>query len=90
MRVYITKYALTEGIIETDGDIYDKIPTMITVRLPKTSFDSNFHGNDWHNNVDVAKAHAEVIRTKKIASLRKQIAKLEAMSFANWHPALID
>jgi len=38
-------------------------------------------GNDWHRSAKQALERAEDMRKKKIASLRKSIAKLEAMNF---------
>jgi hypothetical protein len=84
MKVWITKYALTEGIKSIDDakDIGDGYVS----RDGKTfgSWDERRHfygGNDWHLTEDAAIAHAEKMRTAKIASLRKSIAKIEALSF---------
>ena len=75
MKVYITKYALTRGILETDGATVEGIPSMA-----ETNF-GYFHGDDWHETKEEAIKRAEEMRTKKIASLRKQIEKLEALKF---------
>lgn len=40
-------------------------------------------GNDWHRTKESAIAKAEEMRKKKIASLKKQIEKLEKMEFKN-------
>lgn len=40
-----------------------------------------FHGNEWHKSRESAIAKAEEMRKKKIASLKKQIEKLEKMEF---------
>ena len=40
-----------------------------------------FHKNEWHDDKGTAIARAEGMRVSKIASLKKQIAKLEAMKF---------
>lgn len=77
MKVFITKYALTQGIIETDdAEICSIAEKMIS--SPKYGF---FHGKDWHDTQAEAIAFAEEMRTKKIASLKKQIAKLEKINF---------
>jgi hypothetical protein len=42
-----------------------------------------FHGEgrNWHRTPEGAKAKAEAMRKAKIASLKKQLAKLESLSF---------
>lgn len=66
MKVWITKYALTRGIIETDNlnDCYSG------------------KGYSWiHYDKEAAIQKSEEMRQKKIASLKKQIEKLEEMRF---------
>ena len=77
MKVYITKYALTKGIEEMDttgpeGDlaVRDAVLYHRVYRPP-----------NWHWVRASAVARAEQMRLKKIASLRKQIAKLEKLRF---------
>jgi hypothetical protein len=79
MKVWITKYALTSGIFEVDAETCTS-PSLIAVRKPG-ELTAYFHNNDWHKSKEDAIARAEEMRAKKIASLRKSIAKLEAMSF---------
>lgn len=79
MKAWITKYALTTGIFEItaeiteDGAAYDM----------HTSIPTFFHGEgrEWHRTKESAIAKAEEMRKKKIASLKKQIEKLEGMKF---------
>ena len=75
MKVYITKYALTRGILEADAELNPRFPTMVSTNL------GHFHGKDWHETKEAAIYRAEEMRTKKIASLKKQIEKLEALKF---------
>lgn len=77
MKAYITKYALTEGIQEKEGDISKSYPTMFRGE----GFGNTFHGKDWHLNREDALKQAEAMRLKKIASLKKQIQKLENLKF---------
>lgn len=78
--LWITKYALTSGIyereqIEIDGD-------MAIVLEPKSIGGKNYyHGKDWHVTRDAALARAEDMRLAKIASLEKQLVKLEKLNF---------
>ena len=41
-----------------------------------------YHGNDWHKKKEDAVLRAEVMRIKKIESLKKQIEKLNKMKFS--------
>jgi hypothetical protein len=80
MKVWITKYALTEGILEVDGKQCRE--GMISVKPTKPGYlTTYFYGNDWHRTREDAIARAEVMRAKKIASLRKSITKMETLSF---------
>ena len=80
MRAYITKYALSSGVflVETDrhetesGGVYWK---------PKGGYTMSAYGKEWHKTPEAALADAERRRLAKIASLKKQIAKLEKMTF---------
>lgn len=73
---YVTKFALTSGIwsgeVELDSNISD---TMVSVGS------EHYHGNDWHRTEAAAKERAEWMRIAKIASLEKQIARLQQLKF---------
>lgn len=78
---FITKYALTQGIVETEvEDCFDICDSMV-----RSFNDMNrvycYHAPDWHRNRNDAITRAEWMRVRKIASLLKQIAKLDSMSF---------
>ena len=79
MKVWITKYALTDGIIEVDSE-----QDRLTHRFVVTE---GAFKNEWFNRTDCftsrssAIKKAEEMRQKKIASLKKQIEKLERMRF---------
>lgn len=75
-RVWITRYALSSGIEENvaSHDTSDYISVQGVWSLLKL-------GRDVHLSERAAIKAANAMRTKKIASLRAQIKKLEAMSF---------
>lgn len=83
MIFYITKYALTQGIIEIDTDTLD------SYRIDGgylTTFDENFapatfRTGEWYSTKSFALSDAEHRRIKKIESLKKQIEKLEKIKF---------
>lgn len=77
MKVYITKYALTKGILEKE--VEDCGNGM--VRENENHFPTYYHGTDWHKDKQSAIDKAEEMRKKKIASLKKQIEKLEKMKY---------
>lgn len=73
-KAYITKYALTDGIIEKEGRI-----------VKDTYFDVEKYGffskGDYFFTKEEAIEKAEKMRLKKIESLKKQILKLEKLTF---------
>lgn len=75
MKMWISAYALSSGIrneeghLNTDGDYFTSGLGFYPV------------GKHAHETRDAALAAAEAARIKKIASLKKQIAKLEKMKF---------
>lgn len=75
MKVYITKYALTQGIQEEEART-SHIDSMVSVGKW-----NHYHGNDWHRDFDSAKQRAEQMRINKIESVRKSLKKLENMIF---------
>lgn len=78
-EVFITKYALTKGVYRALGEIKgDMFICRATVR---GTYDTFFHGNDWHLTVDAAIERAEEMRVSKLKSLDKQKKKLLAIIF---------
>jgi hypothetical protein len=65
-----------EGVIPCEDAKSSHVDTMVVVGA------LCLHKPDWHTTPEAAIARAEEMRTKKIASLKKQIAKLEAMTFS--------
>jgi hypothetical protein len=82
MKAFITKYALTKGILEVEGNIPENFPNMFSVPISIHSFHA-FHGEgkDWHRTRHGAEMRAEEIRLAEIESLTKRIARLRKLSF---------
>lgn len=78
-NIWVTKYALSSGIFEAEAEIVDD--TMAVVRQYKGGLDIYLHRNEWHTNQADALFDARTRRSRKIASLHKQIRKLENMDF---------
>jgi len=72
MKVYITKYALTKGVIEMEVNI-SHASTMV---VANDRFRTTYHKPFWHENEQDAIIHANKMRENKINSLQKQIDKL--------------
>ena len=79
MKVYITKYALSTGIIETDDA---EICSNISEDMISSKKYGTFHGNDWHKKKEDAVLRAEVMRINKNESLKKQIEKFDKIKFS--------
>lgn len=80
MKVFITSYALTLGILERDADQV----TSDMISVPGSDYGSQyFHGEgrQWHKTREAAVERAEHLRLKKIKSLENQIKKLKALKF---------
>ena len=88
MKVWISKYALSEGIFAAEGEIDQKYPGMVIIR--RRQFDEYFHGEglQWHRTPEAAIYRAKTMRIAKIASLKRQIAKLEKLEFEAFDPSL--
>lgn len=80
MKAFVTKYALTKmGILEIEAEVCSGGMIQET-DAPYPTF---YHGEgrDWHRSRASAVARAEEMRVAKIASLKKQIARLEALKW---------
>lgn len=78
VHVWITKYALTQGIFEVDARRCDSADQMIEV---PGSFSAYYHKPYWHESREEAVSHAKQMRDKKVASIEKKLKKLREMEF---------
>lgn len=86
MKVWITKYALTEGIFQVNAEkCSDTSPNMIGFIRENSGFTQYAHGEgrDWHLTKESALARSENMRLAKIKSHKNAIKRLEQMSFVN-------
>lgn len=78
---YLSKYAMSKGVQKLSGSPLDT--NSISILLDGYPGWCYFRlGRDVHTTESAAIVAAEDMRLKKIASLKKQIAKLEKLSFA--------
>lgn len=71
MKVYVTKYLFTEGIIEVEGESRDSADGMIWAGY--------FQGNEWHPTREDAIKHALTMIATKRKSIAKQLAAIEEL-----------
>lgn len=76
---FVTKYALTQGILEIKA-IELKDGMIKHIDRGHTVYYLG-EGREWHRTKDEAVKKANELREKKLASLKKQIAKLEGLTF---------
>ena len=79
---YVTKYALTQGIIPVKGTITDKG----VLKVRDSSFQNRTHtsflpSKTWVETWEEAVEEAERLREKKILSLEKQLLKLKMLEW---------
>lgn len=77
MKVWITRYALTEGVFEEEVELLEQFPNIGVVK----ERGGYYQPPDWHRTREEAVKRAEEMRVKKIASLKRQIDKLSKMRF---------
>lgn len=80
-KVFVTKYALTSGIKEIEGEVmksnWENWPNCVKDGV----YNLRYIGKDAFLDKSEAIKKAEEMRKKKIISLRKQIEKLEKLTF---------
>lgn len=81
IEVYITKYALTNGIEKKMARVCKGNHKMI--KIDAAGLGEYYYNNDWHLTLGDAQRRAEEMRSKKIASLKKSMLRLEKMNFYN-------
>lgn len=79
-KIYITKFALSTGIKEVELTREYKVDNMKFVYV-KGKYSSYKIGSEAFISKEDAIKQAEIMRLKKIESLKKQIKKLEKLKF---------
>lgn len=79
MRVWISKYALSVGLFEVDGEVTRE--GGISYTPPEGGLRQYYYGSDWHDTKEAAVARAEEMRIRKLKSLDAQIKKVSALKF---------
>lgn len=82
--VYVTKYALTQGILKVEVEACDDDPrTSAMVCYKGWGMNTYFHGEgrDWHRTFDQAVKRARKMQEAKLKSLDKQRALIAGLDF---------
>jgi len=80
MKAFITKYALTAGIIETNlAEIVnsDNNRLRANIGMPTVYFTKT----EWQPTRELAVSRAEIMREQRIQSLEKQLKRLKGLVF---------
>lgn len=75
-KVWITKYALTQGILEV-ANVEDCGDGMVVYRHPDFQVRQYAHRGEWHRTLEEAQKRAEDLVAAKIRSLQAQVEKLK-------------
>jgi hypothetical protein len=79
LTYYVTKYALTAGIMKVKGKLSHD-GSFISFKRSKEQWITEYaHGADFHSTLELANIRAEVMRQKRIASAEKNLDKLRKM-----------
>lgn len=81
MKIWNTKYCLTDGVTEHEAGLCES-DNMVVIKTDK-SFPVYLHGEgrEWHRSLESAITRANEIKIKKLKSLDKQIKKISAIEF---------
>jgi len=78
VKVYITKWALTQGILEEEAN-GTSVKGMVRVGKPHQT--RYYHRGEYHETRAQAVSKACNVRDRKIEDVKKQLAKLTALTF---------
>ena len=77
MKVWITKYALTQGILEVEGVLSNISENTVVVKTDGMS--QCYHKPHWHTSEDEAKERTLKMIALKRMSLAEQLTKLDKL-----------
>jgi hypothetical protein len=83
MKVWVTKYALSSGVFESEAEICSSVDKGMIRVTREGRYPEYFHGDgkEWHRTRESVMKRVEEMKTKKIASLKKSIKKIESITF---------
>lgn len=77
--IYVTKYALTQGILEFQAEVKAGMALVTN----SAGYKQYYHclNRDWHQTRERALKYVEEMKTLKVASLERQIKRIQALTF---------
>jgi hypothetical protein len=90
VEAFISKYALSAGIISVTGQVSSEEPGVLRVKNGKQLGERHWQGKrlafreegvTWHRTWDEAKARAEEMRAREIAKNLRRVKWLESLRF---------
>jgi len=86
MRVWITKYVLTRGIIEGDGcyalendSSMLALTSVVDARHERILYQPYFHRNEWHTTYEAALSRALAMIESERRSLHRKMSELDKL-----------
>lgn len=75
MKIWVTKYALTDGVYVCEGEISNNMA--VVEWEGGLNGKAYFHGQDFHVREDAAKERVRAMVESKRKSIKKQLSRLE-------------
>jgi len=80
MKVWVTKYALTQGLFEMNAEIVNRGELHIYAK-GKTPMGRNLFTREWTKTREEAVTKAEAMRTARLKQLKAAIKKMQDKTF---------
>ncbi len=82
MKVWVTKYALSVGILAIEGRVSADTPGLFVPVKEDGAFQAYFHKPYWHESRESAIEHAKLLADRKCKSLLKSVAKIQKIDWS--------
>lgn len=79
MKIWVTKYALSRGILEQEGEVVHDHPTMFRVRMLDGITVALYSANEWFKTRAEAVKRVRVLIQAKRQSIGKQLKNLDRL-----------
>jgi hypothetical protein len=73
MKVYVTKYAFSEGVVEKDGEEHNKY---MRVYMDDTCLPTFLRKGEWATTLEEARVQVEAMRDKRIKAALLNLKRL--------------
>lgn len=75
--VYVTRWALTKGILKMKAKPYLDDSEAVVIKLPGMT-SQVVYKPDWHTSLRLAQIAAEELRDKRVGQLRQALSRIES------------